>query len=128
MDTPCLSPSRHSNPIRRRRRRRQLEPGSGGGWPPATQAASGFVLLVGRLGERMVRGGHGATNQRPPSGGGSEPKPAAAAARGDESGQWRSAALRHQAHAHGDRGTAAGSSRAASAQNWTILRSISQIS
>jgi len=95
MDTPCLSPSRHSNPIRRRRRRQQ-EPGSGGGWPPGTQAASGFVLLVGRLGERMVRGGHGATNQRPPAGGGSEPKPAAAAARGDESGApGRPAAVRH---------------------------------
>jgi len=94
-------------------------------------------LLVGRLGgARTARGGHRAAEQGPPAGGGSELKPAAAAARGDESGapgwpaaarrgssgQWRRAALRHRARAHGDRGTAAGSSRVASAQNWTIAK------
>ena len=92
---------------------------------------------MGRLGGvRTARGGHRAAEQRPPAGGGSELKPAAAAARGDESGapgwpaavrhgssgQWRRAALRHRARAHGDRGTAAGSSRVASAQNWTIAK------
>jgi len=94
-------------------------------------------LLVGRLGgARTARGEHRVAEQRPPAGGGSELKPAAAAARGDESGapgrptaarrgssgQWRRAALRHRARAHGDRGTAAGSSRVASAQNWTISK------